>query len=126
MAGLYFGGHQCIHAHVVPQETEELCGDCLQLVAAVKLELVTNSGFTQTLVSQFEPACKGLAPDLAQQVRLPASCWARSSMPPWHRHTFCSCLLSSSSHGAGHCWQSGGVPTLVTDVVSPTRSASST
>ncbi|XP_067996421.1 prosaposin-like isoform X2 [Melanerpes formicivorus] len=52
------------------QETEELCGNCLQLVAAVKLGLVTNTGFTQTLAAYFEPACEGLALDLAQQCKL--------------------------------------------------------
>lgn len=56
-------------ARVVPQEMEEVCGLCLQRVAAVQLELGTSSAFTQTLVAHGGRMCEGLAPDLAQQVR---------------------------------------------------------
>uniref|UniRef100_A0A672UE19 Prosaposin n=1 Tax=Strigops habroptila TaxID=2489341 RepID=A0A672UE19_STRHB len=51
------------------QEKEEVCEECLQLVATVQLELGTNTAFTQALVARTEWACEGLAPDLAQQVR---------------------------------------------------------
>ena len=82
---------------------EEVCGDCLQLVAAIQLELGTDTAFTQALVAHAEQACEGLAPDLAQQVRMPAPCWApsssSSSMSPRHGSIFCSCLLLSSSPG---------------------------
>lgn len=54
-----------------------MCEECLQLVAAVQLELGTNAAFTQALVARTEWACEGLAPSLAQQVRVLFSCWAR-------------------------------------------------
>ncbi|CAN0236320.1 unnamed protein product [Bubo scandiacus] len=47
------------------QEMEEVCGDCLQLVAAAQLELGTNAAFAQALVAHAERACEDLAPDLA-------------------------------------------------------------
>uniref|UniRef100_A0A663N7J0 Prosaposin n=1 Tax=Athene cunicularia TaxID=194338 RepID=A0A663N7J0_ATHCN len=52
---------------------EEVCGDCLQLVAAVQLELGTSAAFAQALVAHGERACEGLAPDLARWVRAPTS-----------------------------------------------------
>uniref|UniRef100_A0A663N4D5 Prosaposin n=1 Tax=Athene cunicularia TaxID=194338 RepID=A0A663N4D5_ATHCN len=55
------------------QEKEEVCGDCLQLVAAVQLELGTSAAFAQALVAHGERACEGLAPDLARWVRAPTS-----------------------------------------------------
>uniref|UniRef100_A0A8C3JSH6 Saposin B-type domain-containing protein n=1 Tax=Calidris pygmaea TaxID=425635 RepID=A0A8C3JSH6_9CHAR len=48
--------------------TEEVCGDCLQLVAALQLELGTNAASAQALVAHAERACEGMAPTLAQQV----------------------------------------------------------
>uniref|UniRef100_A0A663N4D1 Prosaposin n=1 Tax=Athene cunicularia TaxID=194338 RepID=A0A663N4D1_ATHCN len=42
------------------QEKEEVCGDCLQLVAAVQLELGTSAAFAQALVAHGERACEGL------------------------------------------------------------------
>ncbi|XP_074965782.1 prosaposin-like [Phalacrocorax aristotelis] len=48
------------------QATEEVCGDCLQLVAALQLELGTDAAFAQALVARTEEACEVLAPDLAQ------------------------------------------------------------
>ncbi|XP_030909100.2 prosaposin-like isoform X1 [Melopsittacus undulatus] len=51
------------------QEKEDVCEECLQLVAAVQLELGTNAAFTQALVARTEWACEGLAPSLAQQCK---------------------------------------------------------
>ncbi|KAM9282240.1 prosaposin-like [Cariama cristata] len=51
------------------QEMEELCGDCLQLVAALQLELGTDAAFAQALVAHAEQACEDLAPKLAQQCK---------------------------------------------------------
>uniref|UniRef100_A0A663DSX5 Prosaposin n=1 Tax=Aquila chrysaetos chrysaetos TaxID=223781 RepID=A0A663DSX5_AQUCH len=51
------------------QETEEVCEHCLQLVAAVQLELGTDTTFAQTLMAHAERACEDLAPDLAQEVK---------------------------------------------------------
>ncbi|XP_017681506.1 PREDICTED: prosaposin-like isoform X2 [Lepidothrix coronata] len=50
-------------------DMEEVCGDCLQLVAAVQLELGTNIAFTRTLVTHAERVCEGLSPALAQQCK---------------------------------------------------------
>lgn len=58
---------------VLPQEVEEECGQCLQLVAAVQLELGTDATFAQALVAHAERACGLLAPHLAHWVRAPAS-----------------------------------------------------
>ncbi|XP_029818451.1 prosaposin [Manacus vitellinus] len=51
------------------QDMEEVCGDCLQLVSAVQLELGANIAFTQTLVAHAEGVCEGLSPALAQQCK---------------------------------------------------------
>ncbi|XP_049666280.1 prosaposin-like isoform X1 [Accipiter gentilis] len=51
------------------QETEEVCGHCLQLVAAVQLELGTDTTFAQTLMAHAERACEDLAPDLARECK---------------------------------------------------------
>ncbi|KAK4821142.1 hypothetical protein QYF61_014237 [Mycteria americana] len=94
------------------QEMEEVCGDCLQLVAAMQLELGTDASFTQVLVARTERACEVLAPDLAQQVGVLASCWApppSSPASPLHGSIFCGRLLLSSARGAG--WW--GVPPRV-------------
>ncbi|XP_071420197.1 prosaposin-like isoform X2 [Pithys albifrons albifrons] len=55
--------------HGKAQEREEVCGNCLQLVAAVQLELGTNAAFTQALVTHAEWVCEGLSPALAQQCK---------------------------------------------------------
>ncbi|KAM6092870.1 prosaposin-like [Theristicus caerulescens] len=51
--------------HGEAQETEEVCGDCLQLVAAMQMELGTDATFAQVLVAHAKRVCEGLAPDLA-------------------------------------------------------------
>ncbi|XP_075279267.1 prosaposin-like [Opisthocomus hoazin] len=51
------------------QEKEEVCGVCLQLVAAMQLELETTPVFAQALVAHAERVCEGLAPDLAQRCK---------------------------------------------------------
>lgn len=101
---IFWGGYRCVPAHVVPQETEEVCGHCLQLVAAVQLELGTDTTFAQTLMAHAERACEDLAPDLAREVKGTSTPWAPSSsscMSPWHGRIFCSHLLSNSTQGAG-------------------------
>ncbi|XP_074881479.1 prosaposin-like isoform X2 [Buteo buteo] len=50
-------------------ETEEVCGHCLQLVAAVQLELGTDTTFAQTLMAHAERACEDLAPHLARECK---------------------------------------------------------
>ncbi|XP_075615048.1 prosaposin-like [Balearica regulorum gibbericeps] len=55
--------------HSKAQETEEVCEDCLQLVAAVQLELGTNAAFARVLVAHAERACEGLAPILARRCK---------------------------------------------------------
>ncbi|XP_075574090.1 prosaposin-like [Pelecanus crispus] len=52
--------------HGEAQETEDVCGECLQLVAATQLELGTDTAFSQVLVAHAEWVCEGVAPDLAQ------------------------------------------------------------
>ncbi|XP_065494666.1 prosaposin-like [Caloenas nicobarica] len=51
------------------QEVEEECGQCLQLVAAMQMELGTNAAFAQALVAHTERACGVLAPHLAHWCR---------------------------------------------------------
>ncbi|XP_071605115.1 prosaposin-like isoform X1 [Heliangelus exortis] len=51
------------------QEMEEVCGDCLQLVAALQLGLGTKSAFSGGLAAHTEWVCKGLAPHLAQRCK---------------------------------------------------------
>uniref|UniRef100_A0A8C0U0U3 Prosaposin n=1 Tax=Cyanistes caeruleus TaxID=156563 RepID=A0A8C0U0U3_CYACU len=58
--------------HGEAQETEEVCGDCLQLVTAVQQQLGTNTAFTWALVGHAKWVCETLTPDLAQRVRQPA------------------------------------------------------
>ncbi|XP_008948208.1 PREDICTED: LOW QUALITY PROTEIN: proactivator polypeptide-like [Merops nubicus] len=60
-----------LHPQDLPrgEEMEEVCGNCLQLVAAVQLELGTNKDFTQELVARAKQACEELAPPMAQQCK---------------------------------------------------------
>ncbi|XP_053928264.1 prosaposin isoform X2 [Cuculus canorus] len=51
------------------QEREDTCGDCLQLVAAMQLELGTDDTFTQLLVARGERVCESLTPGLAQRCK---------------------------------------------------------
>uniref|UniRef100_A0A8D0EVT8 Prosaposin n=1 Tax=Strix occidentalis caurina TaxID=311401 RepID=A0A8D0EVT8_STROC len=67
----------------LPHGEAQVCGDCLQLVAAAQLELGTNAAFAQALVAHAERACEDLAPDLAHWVRVPTSRWAPSSSSRW-------------------------------------------
>nr|XP_009933257.1 PREDICTED: LOW QUALITY PROTEIN: proactivator polypeptide-like [Opisthocomus hoazin] len=64
-----------LHPQHLPrgEAQEEVCGVCLKLVAAMQLELETTPVFAQALVAHAERVCEGLAPDLAQRVRMPAS-----------------------------------------------------
>lgn len=62
-------GYQCVPALVILQETEEVCGDCLQLVTAVQQELGTNTAFTWALLGHAKRVCETLSPELAQRVR---------------------------------------------------------
>ncbi|XP_051474034.1 prosaposin-like [Apus apus] len=55
--------------HGQAQELEKVCEDCLQLVAALQLELGTSTAFTRGLVAHTEQACEGLAPRLAQRCK---------------------------------------------------------
>ncbi|XP_069719345.1 prosaposin-like [Phaenicophaeus curvirostris] len=51
------------------QEREDVCGDCLQLVAAMQLELGSDDTFTPLLVARGGQVCEGLAPALAQRCK---------------------------------------------------------
>lgn len=62
-------GYQCVPALVILQGTEEVCGDCLQLVTAVQQELGTNTAFAWELLGHAKRVCETLSPDLAQRVR---------------------------------------------------------
>lgn len=81
-----------------------MCGDCLQLVAALQLELGTNAAFAQALVTRAGWACEGMAPHLVEQVTVLMSCWAPSSAPISLRHGSIlhhHLLLSSAAAGWG-------------------------
>ncbi|XP_061857417.1 prosaposin-like [Colius striatus] len=49
--------------------TDEVCGQCLQLVTAMQLELGTNAASARVLAAHAEQACEGLAPGLAQRCK---------------------------------------------------------
>ncbi|XP_054062826.1 prosaposin-like [Rissa tridactyla] len=51
------------------QEMEEVCGDCLQLVAALQLELGTDAAMAPALVASAEWVCEGMAPGLERQCK---------------------------------------------------------
>ncbi|KAL9846520.1 prosaposin-like isoform 3-T3 [Geothlypis trichas] len=53
--------------HGEAQETEEVCGDCLQLARAVQEALGTNSAFSWALVAHAKRVCQSLPPLLARQ-----------------------------------------------------------
>uniref|UniRef100_A0A8C5UAU4 Prosaposin n=1 Tax=Malurus cyaneus samueli TaxID=2593467 RepID=A0A8C5UAU4_9PASS len=61
-----------LHPQDLPLGEDQVCGDCLQLMAAVQQELGTNAAFTWVLVGHTKRVCESLTPELAQRVREPA------------------------------------------------------
>ncbi|KAM6347428.1 prosaposin-like [Alca torda] len=51
------------------QEMEGVCGDCLQLVAVLQLELGTDAAVAPALAAGAEWVCEGMAPGLARQCK---------------------------------------------------------
>lgn len=105
-----------------------MCGDCLQLVAALQLELGTDAAMAPALVAGTEWVCEGMAPGLERQVRPLASRWAPPSSFPAHHgsifrrhHAVVGCGGGGGSVGVVGCLHSG------IDAVSPRlHSASAT
>uniref|UniRef100_A0A8C5J4E7 Prosaposin n=1 Tax=Junco hyemalis TaxID=40217 RepID=A0A8C5J4E7_JUNHY len=54
--------------HGEAQQTDAVCGDCLQLARAVQEALGTDSAFSWALVAHAKRVCQALPPVLAQQV----------------------------------------------------------